>query len=130
MHLFRILKNLKDEGKTIILITHKLREIMAVTDSVSVMRRGEMTATKPTAETNAQELAELMVGRQVLLNVEKGVANPGAPLLSVENLNVKDDQGVQKLASQASPETASPNFWRSSQASPRRIQAACSLKVM
>ena len=96
-HLFRILQNLKDEGKTIILITHKLREIMAITDSVSVMRRGEMTATKPTAETNAQELAELMVGRQVLLNVVKGPANPGAAILSVENLSVKDDQGIEKL---------------------------------
>ena len=96
-HLFRILKNLKNEGKTIILITHKLREIMAVTDSVSVMRRGEMTATKPTSETNAQDLAELMVGRQVLLNVEKGPANPGAAILTVEGLNVKDEQGVQKL---------------------------------
>lgn len=96
-HLFRILKNLKDEGKTIILITHKLREIMAITDSVSVMRRGEMTATKPTAQTNPEELAELMVGRHVLLNVEKGPANPGAPLLTVERLNVTDEQGVQKL---------------------------------
>jgi len=96
-HLFRILKNLKDEGKTIILITHKLREIMAVTDSVSVMRRGEMTATKPTSETNAQDLAELMVGRQVLLQVDKGAPNVGAPVLQVENLSVKDEQGVQML---------------------------------
>lgn len=96
-HLFRILKNLKDEGKTIILITHKLREIMAVTDSVSVMRRGEMTATKPTSETNAQDLAELMVGRQVLLQVDKGEPNVGAPVLEVKNLSVKDEQGVQML---------------------------------
>ena len=51
-HLFRILNGLKDEGKTIILITHKLREIMEVTDTVSVMRRGQMTATVKTAETN------------------------------------------------------------------------------
>lgn len=96
-HLFRILKNLKDEGKTIILITHKLREIMAITDSVSVMRRGEMTATKPTSETNAQDLAELMVGRQVLLRVDKQPATPGDAILKVENLNVTDEQGVQKL---------------------------------
>ena len=66
-HLFRILKSLRNQGKTIILITHKLREIMAVTDTVSVMRRGEMTATLKTAETNPQHLAELMVGREVLL---------------------------------------------------------------
>ena len=98
-HLFRILNSLRDEGKTIILITHKLREIMAVTDSVSVMRRGEMTATRPTAETNPQELAELMVGRQVLLQVEKKPAEPGAPVLEVENLTVWDSQGVEKLKS-------------------------------
>ena len=63
--LFRILKRLRDEGKTIILITHKLREIMEITDTVSVMRRGEMTATVKTADTNPEQLAELMVGRKV-----------------------------------------------------------------
>ena len=73
-HLFRILHILKDQGKTILLITHKLREIMAVTDSVSVMRRGEMVATRETAKTSPQELAELMVGRRVLLEVDKGPA--------------------------------------------------------
>ncbi len=96
-HLFRILENLKSEGKTIILITHKLREIMAITDTVSVMRRGEMTATKSTAETNPQELAELMVGRQVLLRVDKQPSTPGAAILTVENLCAQDEQGVEKL---------------------------------
>ena len=70
-HLFRILKNLRDQGKTIILITHKLREIMDATDTVSVMRAGEMTATLETKKTSPEELAELMVGRKVLLNVSK-----------------------------------------------------------
>ena len=70
-HLFRILRGLKEQGKTIILITHKLREIMDVTDDVSVMRRGEMVATRKTADTSPTELAELMVGRKVLLRVEK-----------------------------------------------------------
>ena len=78
-HLFRILENLKREGKTIILITHKLREIMEITDTVSVMRRGEMTATVKTRETSPPELAELMVGRKVLLHVEKTPAKLGAP---------------------------------------------------
>ena len=59
-HLFRILRNLRDEGKTIILITHKLREIMDITDTVSVMRRGEMTATVKTAETSPAQLADRM----------------------------------------------------------------------
>ncbi len=93
-HLFRILQVLRDQGKTIILITHKLREIMAITDTVSVMRRGEMVATRKTAETTVAELAELMVGRRVLLRVEKQEAKPGPVLLSVKNLIVKDGRGV------------------------------------
>jgi simple sugar transport system ATP-binding protein len=93
-HLFKILRVLRDQGKTVILITHKLREIMAITDTVSVMRRGEMVATRKTADTSVEELAELMVGRRVLLRVEKGEANPGAVILSVRNLTVKDSRGV------------------------------------
>ena len=80
-HLFRILRQLRAQNKTIILITHKLREIMAVTDAVSVMRRGEIVATRTTAETTPEELAELMVGRRVLLRVEKKPVVPGRPLL-------------------------------------------------
>lgn len=93
-HLFRILEQLKEQGKTIVLITHKLREIMAITDNVSVMRRGEMVATRKTSETSVEELAELMVGRRVLLRVEKGEARPGDVKLSVEGLTVKDGRGV------------------------------------
>ena len=96
-HLFRILKGLRDEGKTIILITHKLREIMEITDTVSVMRRGEMTATVKTALTSPEELAELMVGRKVLLRVDKTPAKPGAPVLEVDNLTLTDSQGVTRL---------------------------------
>ena len=93
-HLFRILKQLKDQGKTIVLITHKLREIMAITDNVSVMRQGTVVATRETAKTTVEELAELMVGRRVLLRVEKGEAKPGAVKLAVKNLTVKDSRGV------------------------------------
>ena len=93
-HLFKILGVLRDQGKTVILITHKLREIMAITDTVSVMRRGEMVATRKTSETTVEELAELMVGRRVLLHVEKKPANPGEIFLSVRNLTVKDNRGV------------------------------------
>jgi len=93
-HLFRILRQLKQEGKTVVLITHKLREIMAVTDNVSVMRQGALVATRKTSETTVEELAELMVGRRVLLRVEKGPAAPGDVLLSVKNLTVKDSRGV------------------------------------
>lgn len=70
---------------------------MDVTDTVSVMRRGEMTATVKTAETSPEELAELMVGRKVLLRVDKKPANPGEVVLEVMNLNVTDDAGVHRL---------------------------------
>ena len=95
--LFRILRRLREEGKTIILITHKLREIMDITDTVSVMRRGEMTATVKTSETNPQELAELMVGRKVLLRVDKAPAQPKDVVLEIENLRVIDDAGVERV---------------------------------
>src|SRR6056297_1165239 len=95
--LFRILRRLRDEGKTIVLITHKLREIMEITDTVSVMRRGEMTATVQTAGTSPEQLAELMVGRKVLLRVEKQSARPGEVVLSVKDLKVTDADGVDRL---------------------------------
>ena len=95
--LFRILGRLRDEGKTIILITHKLREIMDITDTVSVMRQGEMTATVRTSETSPENLAELMVGRKVLLRVDKAVAKPKNRVLEVSDLNVVDEKGVQRL---------------------------------
>ena len=96
-HLFRILEGLKQQGKTIILITHKLREIMEITDTVSVMRRGEMTATVKTADTNPEKLAELMVGRKVLLEVTKKPANPGAQVLEVKDLRMIDEFGVERV---------------------------------
>ncbi len=95
--LFRILKRLREEGKTIILITHKLREIMDITDTVSVMRQGEMTATLKTDDTSPEDLAELMVGRKVLLRVDKTTAKPTKPVLEVQNLSMIDDFGVQRL---------------------------------
>ena len=96
-HLFRILGKLREEGKTIILITHKLREIMAITDEVSVMRQGAMVKTLQTKDTSPGELAELMVGRRVLLRVEKGPAKPGDVLLDVKNLIVTDDFKVPRV---------------------------------
>ncbi len=95
--LFRMVRALKARGKTVLLITHKLREIMDVTDTVSVMRRGEMVATLKTADTSPAEIATLMVGRKVLLNVEKAPRSPGEILLKVENLVVRDSKGVPRV---------------------------------
>jgi general nucleoside transport system ATP-binding protein len=96
-HLFRVLAQLRSQGKTIILITHKLREIMAITDKVSVMRRGEMVGTVTTKETTPAALAEMMVGRKVLLKVSKGAHAPGRVALEVRGLTAADDRKVTRL---------------------------------
>ena len=92
--LFAMLRTLKAEGKTVILITHKLREVMAVTDRVSVMRRGEVVATVDTAATSPSALADAMVGRRVSLTVGKEPCRPGQPRLEAQNLVVLDQNGV------------------------------------
>jgi general nucleoside transport system ATP-binding protein len=96
-HLFRILTSLRDEGKTVLLITHKLREIREATDVVTVMRQGAIVATLPTAETTAEQLAELMVGRKVSLRVDKAPARPGDAVLEVSDLVVEDGLGVERV---------------------------------
>ena len=96
-HLFRILASLRSEGKTVLLITHKLREILEVTDVVTVMRQGHVVATLPTAATTPEQLAELMVGRKVSLRVDKTPARPGEPVLEVTDLVVEDGLGVERV---------------------------------
>ncbi len=96
-HLFKILRSLKEQGKTIILITHKLREIMDLTDNVTVMRQGKVVNNKPTKNTNKEELAELMVGRSVLLRVDKKNKVKGNQILSVKNLSISDDKNLKKI---------------------------------
>lgn len=93
--LFVILRALRDQGVTVLLITHKLREVMDVTDRVSVMRGGEMVAHCETAETSERELAELMVGGSVDLDLEKGSASIGEVVLDVRELSARDSRGVQ-----------------------------------
>jgi general nucleoside transport system ATP-binding protein len=95
--LFEILGALRAQGVTVVLITHKLREIMAITDSVSVMRAGEMVAHRATSGTSPEALAELMVGRKVLLRVDKKSANPGAPVVSVLGLTIRDSAGIERI---------------------------------
>ena len=95
--LFRMLRVLRDEGKTILIVTHKLREIMDVTDHVSVMRRGEMVAHVATRDTSPEDLANAMVGREVSLRVERTPAAAGRTILSVDNLVVRDADGVARV---------------------------------
>ncbi len=95
--LFSILDALKKKGTTIIMITHKLREIMAVTDNVSIMRRGEIIANRVTAETSREELAELMVGRKVSSGSEKSPAKPKELRLEVNNLTFTDENGINRI---------------------------------
>jgi simple sugar transport system ATP-binding protein len=85
---FRILRTMRDQGRTIIIITHKLHEVLAISDDVTVMRDGRVVGRRRTAETNAAELAQLMVGREVLLTVEKGPASPDGIVLKVEGLQL------------------------------------------
>ncbi len=94
--LFEVLTELKRQGRTILLITHKLKEIMAITDRVSVMRRGEMVAHRETKSTSAPELAELMVGRAILFPA-RVAATAGKPLLEIAHLTVEDERGVSRV---------------------------------
>ena len=96
-HLFKIFDALRSQGVTILLITHKLREILAATDNVSVMRQGAMVAHRKTSETDKEELAELMVGRKVRLKVEKSKAKPKQVLLETSDLTYRDEMGVDRL---------------------------------
>ena len=95
--LFKILRSLKEQGKTIILITHKLNEIMALTDKVTVMRQGEIVGDKNTKDTTKDQLAEMMVGRSVLLRIDKKKPNIGDTVFEVKNINVKDNLDVMRV---------------------------------
>ncbi len=95
--LFDILRALRADGVTILLITHKLQEIMAVTDNVTVMRRGKVVGHRKTSGTTREELAELMVGRKVFLEAPAAVAAPGDVALAAEGLGWRDGAGVKRL---------------------------------
>ena len=95
--LFRVLRALRDQGRTVLLITHKLREIMAITDRVSVMRAGQMVAHRDTAATSPAELGELMIGRRLPAPPPRPAPRPGPPLLEARGLVVRDDAGVERV---------------------------------
>jgi general nucleoside transport system ATP-binding protein len=95
--LFAILKVLKARGVTVVLITHKLDEILAITDAVTIIRDGTVVANRKTADTSTGELAELMVGREVLLTVDRGQARPGEVRLFTEALGCDIGDGGMRL---------------------------------
>ncbi|AMW98546.1 ABC transporter ATP-binding protein [Rummeliibacillus stabekisii] len=95
--LIQIMKRLIKEGKSIILITHKLKEIMDVSDRVTIIRKGQGIGTVTTAETNPDQLAEMMVGRQVVFKTEKTTAHPKDVVLNIENLTVQDNRGIDRV---------------------------------
>jgi len=95
--LFGVLRGLVQKGKTIIFITHKLREVLELTDTVTVLRRGKNAGELVTKETNQAEIARMMVGREVLLRVNKTPAHPGPVILHVENLHALSDRGLEVL---------------------------------
>ncbi len=95
--LFEIMRNLIKEGKSIIFITHKLKEIMAVSDRVTVIRRGRVVDTVRTGETNPQDLASKMVGRQVSFLVDKKIAAPGQKILKIKDLHALNSRKLPAL---------------------------------
>jgi simple sugar transport system ATP-binding protein len=88
---------MREQGKTVIIITHKLSEVLAISDEVTVMRDGKVVGRVQTKDTNAAELARLMVGREVLLRVEKPDATVGSPQLEVKNLSVTNINGAKRV---------------------------------
>ncbi|MEM7799542.1 MAG: ABC transporter ATP-binding protein [Chloroflexota bacterium] len=92
--LFVVMKQLKERGVSIIFITHKLREVLAVADRITVLRRGKVVGTTTPEGKNETDLASLMVGRDVLLRVDKTAANPGEAVVEIKNLSVRDEREV------------------------------------
>jgi ABC-type uncharacterized transport system ATPase subunit len=95
VELFTILRSLKKEGKSIIFISHKLKEVLEISDNITVLRNGKGVGSVRPAETSEQQLAQLMVGREVLLKVQKGGMRRGAPVLEVRDLTVHDTRGMK-----------------------------------
>ena len=95
--LFAVMRNMKKDGKAIVIITHKLHEVMAISDKVAVLRKGKYIGTVNNSETNPQALTDMMVGRAVTLNIDRPVFEEKKERLRVEGLNCFDAEGIQKL---------------------------------
>ncbi|HEX6474052.1 MAG TPA: ABC transporter ATP-binding protein [Candidatus Limnocylindria bacterium] len=91
--IFGVLRKLKAEGYAIIFISHKLYEVLEVADRITVIRRGKVVGSRIPSETDEEDLAKLMVGRDVELTVDRGESHPAQPVLSISNLTVRDDRG-------------------------------------
>jgi len=95
--IFGVLRRLASEGHSIIFISHKLYEVMEIADRITVIRRGRVVGTRLPAETNEDDLAELMVGREVELTVDRGESHPAEPALVIRDLRVSDDRGHEAV---------------------------------
>ncbi len=95
--LFTILKKMRDSGHSIIIITHKLNEVMEISDRVTIMRKGEYIDTVDTSETSIQQLTDMMVGRKVDLNILRPEVKHDKPLLEIRNLKIKNDEGSMAI---------------------------------
>jgi general nucleoside transport system ATP-binding protein len=95
--LFAIVRSLRADGKSIIFISHKLNEVLEIADRITVLRRGKKVETVPREGATEESLARAMVGREVLLRVEKPPTEPGEPLLEIDDLHVFDDRGIEKV---------------------------------
>ena len=96
--LFSVLRRMKDEGHSIIIITHKLNEVMEISDRVTILRKGEYITTVNTADTNEQALTEWMVGRKIDLNIDRPVVEKTPPLLEIRDLTIKNDEGAAAIS--------------------------------
>ena len=94
---FGVLRRLRSEGTSVIFISHKLEEVLAIADRITVIRRGRVVGRRSTGETNEAELAALMVGREVSLHVDRGTSHAGDLVLEVRHLRVKDDRGHETV---------------------------------
>lgn len=95
--LFAVLRNMRDDGKAVVIITHKLHEVEDLSDRVAVLRKGKFIGDMITAETNAQEMTNMMVGHEVKLNIERPEPKDVKPRIKVDGLTVKSSDGVLKL---------------------------------
>jgi simple sugar transport system ATP-binding protein len=97
VELFKTLRSLVNEGRSVVFISHKLNEVMDISDRIVVLRAGRVVAQRKTAETNSRELANLMVGRELLENLEKKNIAAGRPVLEIEHLSALNDKNIEAL---------------------------------